>query len=331
MNVMTRVRSLCHASTCRSNISRAWSAKAAGTPAGWSNAGAPRACVSARWMRRSMSRTASRYSPSRAASLGTEAARQGRGLVADRIEEAAAAFRPGAARGGVGAAAVAEHPFEHHPGVVLHRQRGARPPPRDGVAVGATVAAVAGARALVARLQGQLERPDRRVRADLPRDELIEGDVGEKVVPLLSERPRNRAGEKLRRAPPVNRAASRGESVHVLGQPAQHQQPVAERRQRGQNRREREPRAGGARRPLIEHDPVRDVDDAEPRDRPRRGPGEGGRRRHHAVEQRQGHRRPHPAQHRPAGNRLPDDDHDSDLRIRNGALSTTPRISDDHR
>ena len=52
-------------------MSRAWSAKPAGTPAGWSNAGSSRAdCASAAWMRRSMSRTASRYSPSRAASLG---------------------------------------------------------------------------------------------------------------------------------------------------------------------------------------------------------------------------------------------------------------------
>ena len=261
----------------------------------------------------------------------TEAAGQGRGLVADRIEEAAAAPGPGAARGGVGAAAVAEHPFEHHPGVVLHRQRGARPPPGDGVAVRAAVAAVAGSRALVARFQGQLQRSDRRLPPDFPRDELIEGDVGEKVVPLLSERPRNRAGEKLGRAPAMDRPAPRGQAVHVLGQPAQHQQSVAERRQRGQDRRECEPRAVGGRGPLVEHDPVRDVDDAEPPDGPRRRPAQRGERGHHAVEQRQRYRRPHPAQHRPAGNRLSRDDHDSDLRMRNGALSTTPRISDDHR
>ena len=64
---MTRVRSACRASTCRSNISLTWSSQSAGTLVGRvrSGSGESAACFSASWMRRSTSRTVPTYSSTR--------------------------------------------------------------------------------------------------------------------------------------------------------------------------------------------------------------------------------------------------------------------------
>ncbi len=62
LNEMTRVMSVCSASTCRSNSSRMCSENESGTPAGASGsarASPLRLCASTAWMRRSISRTLS--------------------------------------------------------------------------------------------------------------------------------------------------------------------------------------------------------------------------------------------------------------------------------
>ena len=97
-----------------------------------------------------------------------------------------------------------------------------------------------------------------------------------------------------------------------------------ERLERLEDGRQAEPRSLGARRPVVHHHPVRDVDDPEPLDGGRRRLPQRRERRHHAVEQRQRERRAQSSQHGTTGKRLPGDDHDSDLRMRNGVLRTIP-------
>ena len=77
MKLMTRVRSVWYASTCRSNISLACSSNEVGTPSGAAMSGNGWSTwASAFWMRRSMSRTASRYSPSLWRSRGPRSRRR---------------------------------------------------------------------------------------------------------------------------------------------------------------------------------------------------------------------------------------------------------------
>ena len=332
MNVMTRVRSLWYASTCRSNISRACSANVPGTPAGWSNAGSSRSiCSSARWMRRSMSRTASRYSVNLPASLGPRPRRTSPILSTTESSRLRLLFRRTARTAG--------SVLPPSPNIRSKTTRGlcsigsgrGRPAPRQRVAVGAAIAAVARARALVARLQRQLQRAELRFAAELGREQLVHRYVRPEVVALLAERPRDGAGQVLGRAAPVHGAALGRQAVLVLGQAAQDQQAVAERFQRFENRFELEGRALQRRGPLVDDHPVRDVHHAETLDRPRRRAAQRGQGRHHAVEQRQGDSCADAAQHRAARQRLAGDDHDSDLRIWNGVLRAMPRMIADQR
>ena len=114
-------------------------------------------------------------------------------------------------------------------------------------------------------------------------------------------------------------------------QAGQHQQLIAKRLERLQDRRELEAGAFGCRRPLLHHHAVRHVDDAEPPDR-LRGVVGGGKRRHHAVEQRQRQRGAEAAQDAcGAASAFFGDDHDSALLIWNGMLLTMPRMIDDQR
>ena len=80
-------------------------------------------CSSAFWMRRSMSRTASRYSVSLARSPGPRRRCSRATSCVSRVEDAAVLLHAGQPRAGVGAVAVAEQPLEHRARIVLHRQR----------------------------------------------------------------------------------------------------------------------------------------------------------------------------------------------------------------
>ena len=94
--------------------------------------------------------------------------------------------------------------------------------------------------------------------------------VGVELIAFLPEGPWDRAGQILGRAAAVDGAAFRGLSVGVLGQPRQHQQSVAKRLERLQDRRELEAGALRRRGPLFDDHPIGEVDDAEPLDRVRR-------------------------------------------------------------
>ena len=253
---------------------------------------------------------------------GAEVAAQVRHLVGHRVEEAAVLLDAREPGRGVGAAGVAEQPLEDRPRVGLHGQRRRRAAPADGVGVGAGVAAPARAH-VVARLERELERRELGVPARLPRHELVHRDARAELRALGAL-----GGD-------AGQEAGGARLVDVVGplvaEPRHHEQAVAEPRQRLENRRDLEagPLARG--RPLLHDDAVRHVDDAEPPHRGGRGPAHRGQGGHHAVEQRQGQRRPHAAEHRTPGKGLLGDHHDSDLRIWNGVLSTMPTTRSDHR
>ena len=122
-------------------------------------------CSAAFWMRRSISRMSSRYSPRRARSLGSSVPPQPRHLVGDRIENAAVLLLARQALRRV--AAVAEQPLEDDLRAVLHRQRQRGRAPGDRVVVGAAVAGAAvqrrlprwPARSTAAACPGRCARP----------------------------------------------------------------------------------------------------------------------------------------------------------------------------
>ena len=249
-----------------------------------------------------------------------------REVVGDRVEDAAVAPHLGDAL--LGRAPVAEEPLEHHPRVVLHRQRRRRRAPRDGVQVDAAVAVLAVADEPV-EVDGELERRQRRVAADVLRRELVGGDPGPHVraLGLL----RVHAVQPCRARPRVLAVPVAEGLGLAVGEAAHHRELLAVRRQRLQDGRQLEPGAGLGRRPLLHHRPVGDVDEPEPADRPRRGPGLRGEGRHHGVEQGQGDGRAEAAQEGAAGQRQLSDHHDRVLLIWNGGLLTTPRMSDEKR
>ena len=122
-------------------------------------------------MRRSTSRTVSRYWATRARSAGPSWLLSCGELVRHGIEQAGPALQGGAAVGR--GAALAEQPLEHDPRVGLARQRRRRRRPRQVVLVDAGVAVVALAdeRQQVHR---QFERRQLRVLADLLGGDLID-------------------------------------------------------------------------------------------------------------------------------------------------------------
>ena len=120
---------------------------------------------SARWMRRSISRTFSRYSFSVCAIRAARAAAAGSPLclvTASRMLRSSCDAREPLGR----AAALAEHPLEHLARIDLHRQRRRRRAPRERVHVDAAVVAVAGADQAGVILGRELQRRQRRVLAD---------------------------------------------------------------------------------------------------------------------------------------------------------------------
>ena len=128
--------------------------------------------VSARWIRRSISRTCrgtrraarGRAAPSPASRSCRSPATKSRMLRSVRIRASRSS----------GCAAAAEHPLEHHARIDLHRQRRRRRLPVERVHVGAAVAGIAGADESGEVFGRHLERRERRVLADLPRDDLID-------------------------------------------------------------------------------------------------------------------------------------------------------------
>ena len=229
-----------------------------------------------------------------------ESALQGVGLVGDEIENASIAARAGDALGR--GARFTEQPLEHRTRVDFHRQRRGRRAPRDRVGVGAAETGRAGADVAGEILGGQLERRKGVVLADFLGHDLVDRDPREDVFRFgpFGGRPR----EPSRGADGVI-AALRGRP----GEIADHDQRIAERLERLQDRRELEVGARLAGRPLLHDGAVGHVDGAKSRRR-RRGCGrrEG---RNHRFERRQRHDGAHPAQERPTRQRHLGNEHGS--------------------
>src|SRR5207245_6540109 len=103
-----------------------------------------------------------------------------------------------------------------------------------------------------------------------------------------------------RRAAPVHGAALRGFAVAVLREAADDRQLIPERLERLENLRELEAGPFRARRPLLDDDAVRQIDNAEPPDRIRCRLTERRERRDHSIEKRQRQRRANAAKNGPA-------------------------------
>ena len=195
------------------------------------------------------------------------------------------------------AAALPEQALEHHPRMRLHRVRRRRGPPGDRVreeAVGAV------ARDLRRLLQHDLERRQLRLATEVLRGHLIDGRAEHHRRPA----PSPLAVPRVHAAQPDGRAA-RMVAVAVaeriglpMRQPAEHEQLIAHRRERAQNRRQLEAGAHCFGNERVLDDAVRRaVDEADP---PRRGDLRGGgQRRHHRIQQGERQRGAHAAQKGP--------------------------------
>ena len=205
-------------------------------------------------MRRSISRTLSRYSPSRARSPASSPLCRRDDLVGHRVEDAPVLLLARQALRRVGA--VAEQPLEDHLRAVLHRQRQRVVPPGDGVVVRAAVAGAAVQRHF---LDAHFDRRQRRVLADVLGEHLIDGLAAVHGA-LLGMRA---AQEHRRRARVIRagvRALAAGQRVRQV---ADDVQAVAEFLERLQRLGELEAAAFRRRRPLVHRRAVRDVDAAE--------------------------------------------------------------------
>ena len=186
----------------------------------------------------------------------------------------------------------AEQALEHRARVVLHRQRRGRRAPGDGVRVGAAIALIAGPEDLD-RVDGELERRELGLVAESAGGNLIHRDAGPDVgtLGLLDVH----AGQPGGRGPRVvSHALALARDGDLVGQTAQHVDPLAHGRQRLQDGGQLQRLARSRRRPRAHLDPVRHVDGSEAAYRargrvPRRGEG-----RNHAVEQGSASEAPRP-------------------------------------
>ena len=252
-----------------------------------------------------------------------ELALQPRDVLAHRVEDAPLRRPARLPRRRIGAVVVAEQALEDGARVVLHRQRRRPAGPRDGVGERATEAAAVARPGEVGALEPELERRQRRPLPQLPRRELVDRDRVRVPGARMLGGQELGGGARVRTAGDPRRRRA--------GETGQHQQAVAVRGERLEDGGHLEPRAGRRRRPAPHDHAVRDVDRAEADRRLRGRLPQCAQRRHHAVEKRQGERGADSAQHRPAGNRLLRDHHDSALLIWNGMLRTMPRMMDDQR
>ena len=226
---------------------------------------------------------------------GPEPPLEPRHVLADRVENAAVFLQAcEALRGG---AALAEQPFEDHARVVLHRQRGRRCAPRDGVGVDAAVAVVAVADD-VAVLERDLQGRQRGVLTEPGRGDLVGGGAGADVRALGA--PGVHAVQPHAAGPRMLAVAVAPRLGLPVGEAGRDDHLVLDGGERTQNRRQLQGAVGG-RSPLRHVGPVRDVDEAQPLRRARGGAGERGGRGHHGVEQRQRQRGAGAAQKRAAG------------------------------
>ena len=146
--------------------------------------------------------------------------------------------------------------------VDLHRQRRRRRRPGDRVHVGAAVAGRAGADVAGEVLGRELERRERRVLADLLRDDLIDRRADADVLAFGPLRDRRRSASPTALTACIADLAAR-RRVRLLTTTSESLNGSSGFRI-GVNSK---PRAGRRRRPLIHDRAVRDVDDAEARAR----------------------------------------------------------------
>ncbi len=219
---------------------------------------------------------------------GADARAHAREAAGQRVEDAAVPLAAGGPL--LDRAAVAEHPLEHHLRIQLHRQRRGRRRPRDGVGVGAAVALTAVARVGAGVFDGQLQRRQQRIRADLLRDDLIDR---RSVVDI-------RAGGLLRlvgaeergRNPVVGAGDARRRLRRPRMQTAQNHGLLPERLERLPVERQLGGQcAFGAGHPVAWGSAVRHEAADEALLRAGRGLGQQRRRRHHRVEQGERQRR----------------------------------------
>ena len=219
-------------------------------------------------------------------------------LLGHRVENAAGLPHLGAAVGR--GAAIAEQPLEHHAGVGLHLQRSRGVAPGDGVRVEA-VARVArdGGRLL----EHQLERRQRRLGAEIAGRELVGGgaELDRRGADAPAALPGVHPAQPDGGRPRVVAVAVTERVGLPVGEAAHHEQPVLHRREGAEGGRQREPGAGRGRHELLLDHPVGDVHEAQPGSGTRGGPRQGGRRRHHGVEQRQRHGGAQAAEERSTG------------------------------
>ena len=238
-------------------------------------------------MRRSISRTFSRYSPILRRSWGPTFASQAGGFLHHSVEDAAVAFDP---RHPVfGGTARPEHPLEHFARVDLHGQRRGVRPPGERVHVNAAVVAVAGADQAGMVFNRQLHRGKDVVLPDGLRGDLIRGHARVCIAAL--------GGLGPDAAQPSGRAErmDRGGIGRAMSAAADDGQAVAEGFQRLQNPRDLIAGAFGRGSPLVHDRAVGHVDESQAR--PGRSSGLPGQslRRNHGIEQRERHGDAHSA------------------------------------
>ena len=159
MNVTTRVMSDLNASHCSSYINLTCSSKRSGTPAGRSSVGSSEPSrASIRWMRRSTSRTASRYSVTVVRSRRAERRLQLREIGRHRVENALVPLRLRDPL--LRCPAISKQPLEHDTRIVLGRQRRRVGAPGKRVQIRAAVAVLA-LSAEEVEIDCQLERGQR--------------------------------------------------------------------------------------------------------------------------------------------------------------------------
>ena len=230
----------------------------------------------------------------------------------DRVEQALVRPEPHHARRPIGGVVAAEHPLEHRPRVVLHRQRRGRASPGDRVGVGAAESSVARS-GEVARVDAELERRQLGLASELARRNLIHRHARFDLTALPGDGPAaDDPGEKLGRGVSVIAAALT--SRRPLRQSRHDDQPIAIALQRLQHRRDFEGLPHRLRRPVRHRHPIREIDDTEAADAPGGSLGQGRERRYHRIEERQRERRPEPPQHRPSRQRFSGDEHRSSPR-----------------
>ncbi len=170
------------------------------------------------------------------------------------------------------------------------RQRRGLGQPRTGVDVGAAVPVLAVPH-LVIRIDRQLQRPQRRVGAQLVRGVLIKGLPGPKVGSLGPLR--QHAAQPPAMRPRVDPASFVRRHHPAVAETTDDDDVLPQRLERLERRREdKVPSPLAPRMKTRQEHPVRDIEKGHPRCRGRRRLGRGRQGRGHGVKKRQGDRGP---------------------------------------